>query len=61
MKKECEFCAGSGQVTHFQGVSRFLLSWEECQACGGLGFVIVEEKKEQAGKKKAPKSEKRGR
>jgi DnaJ-class molecular chaperone len=43
MQKECEFCGGSGQLTHFQGVSRFLLSWEECPQCGGLGFVIVEE------------------
>ncbi len=56
MKKECEFCAGSGQLTHFQGVSRFLLSWEECPECGGLGFEIVEDEKIEQHKKKTPKA-----
>lgn len=22
------------------GVSRFLLSWEECPECGGLGYIL---------------------
>lgn len=43
MQKECEFCSGSGQLAHFQGVSRFLLTMEECPECGGLGFVVVDE------------------
>ncbi len=30
-------------VSYFKGVSRFLLSSEECVACCGLGFEIVEE------------------
>lgn len=54
MRKECEFCAGSGQLTHFQGVSRFLLSWEECMECGGLGFVIVDEENIEQDKKESP-------
>lgn len=54
-RKECEFCAGSGQLSHFQGVSRFLLSWEECQACGGFGFVVVEEDEADKPKKKGVK------
>ena len=58
MKKECEFCAGSGQLTHFQGVSRFLLSWEECSECGGLGFIIVDEEKIEKRRKKALKDNK---
>ena len=40
MKKTCEICNGSGQLSSFKGVSRFLLSWEECPQCSGLGYVI---------------------
>ena len=40
MKKECESCGGSGQISYFKGVSRFLLSTEECPACFGLGYII---------------------
>ncbi len=39
MNKPCEVCGGSGQITFFQGASRFLMSWEECPACGGLGSI----------------------
>lgn len=39
MKKICPICEGSGQLSSFKGVSRFLLSWEECPECGGLGLV----------------------
>ena len=51
MKKECGMCAGSGQLTHFQGVSRFLLSWEECPECGGFGFVIIDEERNEQNSK----------
>ncbi len=39
-KKTCQTCGGAGQVSSFQGVSRFLLSWEECPECCGLGFIV---------------------
>lgn len=42
----CQICNGSGQISYFKGVSRFLLSEEECPACGGLGFIVDEEKKD---------------
>ncbi|MDA8418178.1 MAG: hypothetical protein M0Z90_04010 [Desulfobacteraceae bacterium] len=35
--KPCPFCGGSGQRSYFLGVSRFLLTVEECQECAGLG------------------------
>jgi DnaJ-class molecular chaperone len=38
MKKTCEVCDGSGQVSFFKGESRFVVSWEECPQCLGLGF-----------------------
>ena len=40
MKKRCESCGGSGQISYFKGVSRFLLSCEECPECAGLGFIL---------------------
>lgn len=36
----CPGCGGSGQISYFKGVSRFLLSCEECPECAGLGFQI---------------------
>jgi len=59
MKKTCEFCGGSGQINFFKGVSRFLLSTEECPECAGLGFSIDpdrerQEKKNRGKAKKAP-------
>ena len=70
MKKKCEFCNGTGQTSYFKGVSRFLLSVEECLECAGLGFVVVpdaddkkkEKKKHQTagedqGKKDSPSTE----
>ena len=36
----CDICSGSGQVSFFKGVSRFLLSTEECVACGGTGLKL---------------------
>ena len=41
MKKTCDFCSGAGQISSFKGVSRFLLSQEECPECAGLGVVIA--------------------
>lgn len=43
MKKICQICNGSGQLSSFKGVSRFLLSWEECPECGGLGYIIPQD------------------
>jgi len=42
MKKECPSCGGSGQISYFKGVSRFLLSNEDCPECSGLGFIVDE-------------------
>ena len=35
----CSTCSGTGQISFFQGVSRFVISWEECPECSGTGFV----------------------
>ena len=40
-KKECNYCGGTGQVSYFKGVSRFLLSTEECDECAGTGFPFA--------------------
>ena len=37
--KVCEICQGSGQVCEFRGVSRFVLTWDDCPVCGGLGLI----------------------
>ena len=37
-KKICDICGGTGQLSFFQGVSRFLLSTEECSECAGTGY-----------------------
>jgi DnaJ-class molecular chaperone len=39
-EKVCDICSGTGQVSFFQGVSRFLLSTEECDACAGTGYQL---------------------
>ena len=39
-KKFCEVCGGTGQVSYFKGVSRFLLSNDECEACAGTGYEL---------------------
>ena len=41
-RKTCEVCEGSGQICSFKGVSRFVLTWEDCPLCGGVGFTILE-------------------
>lgn len=38
-KKTCPVCGGSGQISFFQGESRFLLTMEECLECNGTGIV----------------------
>ena len=43
MKKECAACGGTGQIGFFQGVSRFLITWEECLECLGTGYVELEQ------------------
>lgn len=42
MKKEkiCDACSGTGQLQTFKGVSRFLLTAEECPDCAGTGRVL---------------------
>jgi len=40
--KTCDICQGSGEVSYFKGVSRFLLSQEVCPACNGAGLVVDE-------------------
>lgn len=42
-KKTCDTCGGSGQISYFKGVSRFLLSIEDCPACFGLGYMMEDE------------------
>jgi hypothetical protein len=39
-REPCPGCCGSGQISYFKGVSRFLLSCEECPECAGLGFRL---------------------
>ena len=34
----CEFCHGTGETGSFKGVSRFVLTWEECPVCCGTGM-----------------------
>ncbi len=46
MKKNCESCGGSGQISYFKGVSRFLLSTEDCPECAGMGFLIVDDEED---------------
>jgi len=39
-KDLCPVCGGTGQFSYFKGVSRFLLSSEECEECAGTGYVL---------------------
>jgi DnaJ-class molecular chaperone len=48
----CTFCHGSGEICSFKGVSRFLLTSEECPHCSGTGLEPppTEEAQEENGK-----------
>jgi len=39
-KKFCGVCGGTGQVSYFKGMSRFLLSNDECEVCAGTGYEL---------------------
>ncbi|WP_417912980.1 hypothetical protein [Candidatus Electronema sp. TJ] len=39
----CPACGGSGQLSFFQGESRFLLTVEECPHCCGTGLAPEEQ------------------
>ena len=41
MKNSCKTCGGTGQLGYFQGVSRFIITWEECADCLGSGIDAV--------------------
>ena len=43
MKKTCDICGGSGQISFFQGVSRFLLTVDECPHCEGTGLQLEQD------------------
>jgi len=64
MKKPCETCAGSGQISYFKGVSRFLLSWEECPECSGTGYQLEKalngDKENTSGQRTTSKRKKKG-
>jgi len=36
----CPLCNGIGEIPSFKGVSRFVLSRDECPACGGTGLDL---------------------
>ena len=38
-KPPCAGCGGSGQLSFFRGVSRFVMDWEDCPDCFGTGVV----------------------
>jgi len=59
--KTCDICGGTGQVSYFKGVSRFLLSTEECSECVGTGYELDslgENEGGHIGKKGKPKKKK---
>lgn len=58
IKPVCQTCGGSGEISFFQGESRFLLTREECPACFGLGYVLQDEDDAAAGSATDPPAEK---
>lgn len=40
-KKTCDGCGGSGQISFFRGVSRFVMDWDDCPDCLGTGYIEV--------------------
>jgi DnaJ-class molecular chaperone len=47
----CPTCGGSGQISFFQGESRFLLTDAECPACCGLGYLLDDTNEDKAKKR----------
>ena len=43
-KKVCKTCDGSGQISYFQKVSRFLIAENDCPERGGMDFTILVKK-----------------
>jgi DnaJ-class molecular chaperone len=58
MKKTCEICGGSGQVGHFGGVSRFIITWDECPQCLGTGIYTGDTREKAAPAEKSPPASK---
>ncbi len=56
-KKICIVCGGTGQIGYFKGVSRFLLSNEECEECAGTGIAleVAEDRKQSVPGKRSKK------
>lgn len=40
-RKTCNGCGGSGQISFFRGVSRFVMDWDDCPDCFGTGYIEV--------------------
>ena len=57
----CSVCGGTGQVSFFQGVSRFLLTTEECPECAGTGQKLDLENGQQVKKDPAEKKKEKDR
>jgi DnaJ-class molecular chaperone len=49
MKRTCEHCGGTGQLSYFKGYSRFLLSQVDCPECCGTGYVDMNETEPETG------------
>ncbi len=60
MKKTCDTCGGSGQTGHFQGVSRFVITWEDCTECLGTGFIDTAETTDETSKSNDKEEDKAG-
>lgn len=60
-KSVCNTCGGSGEIGSFKGESRFLLTMEECPACCGLGYILLESAQEEEKKGSKPQRNKKPR
>ncbi|PIE59370.1 MAG: hypothetical protein CSA32_04455 [Desulfobulbus propionicus] len=57
-KKICPTCGGAGEISFFQGESRFFLTREECPACYGVGYVMDNEEETREENRRKDSSEK---
>ncbi len=57
-KPPCPTCGGTGQISFFQGESRFLLTDEECPACSGLGYLLEENIRQEPDRERKKKASK---